>query len=105
MKKLVLRGLMAVSLPLTLVVGAAAAETAAGPAKPDDAPACGGMMPQSSPQGRHAMWEFMQSERAPQVMGQMMEMARRMGDGDATLGMTRMMEMMGQGGMMQPRGK
>ena len=34
-------------------------------------------------------------------MNNMMEMARRMGNGDAMLGMTKMMEMMGgQGGMM-----
>jgi len=33
--------------------------------------------------------EFMQSDRAPQAMANMMEMARRMGDGDVMLGMTR----------------
>lgn len=52
----------------------------------------------------------MQSERAPQAMGTMMEMARRMGYGDLMLGTTRMMQMMGAmsgtrgpGGMTQPR--
>ena len=59
------------------------------------------------------MSEFMRSERAPQAMSNMMEMARRMGNGDVMLGMTRMMEMMGsmgggtmdRGGMMQPRAR
>lgn len=46
-------------------------------------------------EGRKAMQEFMTSDRAPQAMTNMMEMARRMGNGDTTLGMTRMMEMMG----------
>ena len=50
-----------------------------------------------------AMREFMQSDRAPQAMAKMMEMARRMGNGDVMLGMTRMMEMMG-GGMMGGQG-
>jgi hypothetical protein len=63
--------------------------------------------------GRKAMREFMQSDRAPQAMANMMAMARRMGHGDVMLGMTRMMEMMGsmgggmmggQGGMMRPGG-
>ena len=58
------------------------------------------------------MEEFMEPDRAPQAMATMMGMARRVGNGDAMLGMTRMMEMMGsmgggmsggQGGMMQPR--
>lgn len=61
-------------------------------------------------EGQKAMREFMESERAPQAMANMMAMARRMGDGDLMLGMTRMMEMMGgrgdmmggQGGTMQP---
>lgn len=63
-------------------------------------------------EGKKAMREFMESDRAPQAMANMMEMARRMGNGDPMLGMTRMMEMMGgqggmmggQGGMMQPGG-
>lgn len=40
----------------------------------------------------------MKSERAPQAMAAMMDMARRMGDGDTMLGMVRMMEMMGSMG-------
>ena len=55
--------------------------------------------------GMEEMERFMNSERAPQAMASMMEMARRMGDGDTMLGMVRMMEMMGSmgssgGGMM-----
>ena len=38
------------------------------------------------------------SERAPHAMAKMKGMARRMGDGDAMLGMDRMMEMMGSMG-------
>jgi hypothetical protein len=115
MKNLVLPGLLAMSLPLALVVvvGATAAEKASSPARSDGGEMCTRMMQETSPEGRRAMREFMASERAPQAMSSMMEMARRMGDGDMTLGMTRMMEMMGsmgggtmgQGGMMQPRGK
>lgn len=56
--------------------------------------------------GMTEMHRFMDSERMPQAMTAMMEMARRMGDGDPMLGMVRMMEMMGQmgsmGGMMGP---
>jgi len=47
------------------------------------------------------MLEFMESPKAPQAMNNMMDMARRMGNGDLMVGMARMMEMMGgQGGMM-----
>jgi hypothetical protein len=97
MKNLVTRGLAAVSLSLVLVGASVAAEQAPDSPKPNPAGTCA---------------EFMQSDRAPQAMVNMMEMARRMGDGDAMAGMTRMMEMMGsmgdrmrgQGGMMQPGG-
>ena len=52
-------------------------------------------------EGKKAMREFMQSPKAPQAMNTMMEMARRMGNGDPMLGMTKMMKMMGgQGSMM-----
>src|SRR5690349_8035100 len=37
---------------------------------------------------------FRRSPQAPQAMNNMMEMARRMGNGDVMLGMTKMMEMM-----------
>ncbi len=51
--------------------------------------------------GMEEMHRFMHSERGAAAMNSMMEMARRMGNGDAMLGMTRMMEMMGSmGGMM-----
>jgi Spy/CpxP family protein refolding chaperone len=51
--------------------------------------------------GMGEMERFMNSERMPQAMTAMMDMARRMGDGDVMLGMVRMMEMMGSmGGMM-----
>jgi hypothetical protein len=69
-------------------------------------------------QDRNAMREFMRSDRAPEMMGRMMQMARGMGSGDVMAGMTRMMDMMGssgssgmggsggmmrgQGGMMRP---
>ena len=65
--------------------------------------------PMSTTRGMEEMHRFMQSERGQQAMAGMMEMARRMGDGDTMLGMVRMMEMMGNmGGMMstppaQPR--
>ena len=113
MKNWVGRGLLTISLPLALVVGATAAEKASSPSIRDGGEMCAEMMQQSSPEGRSAMREFMRSERAPQAMDNMMEMARRMGNGDVMLGMTRMMEMMGsmgggtmdRGGMMQPRAK
>lgn len=55
--------------------------------------------------GMEEMQRFMNSERAPHAMTAMMDMARRMGNGDVMLGMVRMMEMMGSmggqgGGMM-----
>jgi hypothetical protein len=55
--------------------------------------------------GFEEMQRFMQSEQMPQAMAGMMEMARRVGNGDPMAGMVRMMEMMGAmggdgGGMM-----
>lgn len=77
-------------------------------AKKDASAACVDMMQGSgvTEEGKKAMREFMQSDRAPQAMATMMEMARRMGNGDVMLGMTRMMEMMGGkgGGMMDGPG-
>ena len=67
--------------------------------------ACMQMMqgPGVTEQGKQAMREFMRSPKAGEAMTRMMEMARRMGNGDPLLGMTKMMEMMGgQGGMMSP---
>ena len=69
-------------------------------------PATGRPMMGSRGNGMEEMHRFMQSDRAPQVMTAMMEMAGQMGDGDVMLGMVRMMEMMGgMGGMMGPRGE
>ncbi len=72
-------------------------------AKKDAQIACMEMMQGAgtTEEGKKAMQEFMQSPKAPQAMNNMMEMARRMGNGDTMLGMTKMMEMMGgMGGMM-----
>src|SRR5713101_3199821 len=79
------------------------AEAKASEPKKDPQAACMDMMQGSgtTEEGRKAMNEFMQSPKAAQAMNNMMEMARRMGNGDPMLGMTKMMEMMGgQGGMM-----
>jgi len=56
-----------------------------------------GMMPG---RGMDEMHRFMQSERMPQAMSSMMDMARQMGNGDTMAGMVRMMEMMGMMGQM-----
>jgi hypothetical protein len=72
-------------------------------AKKDAQTACIDMMHGSgmTDGGKKAMQEFMNSPKAPEAMNNMMEMARRMGNGDPMLGMTKMMEMMGGiGGMM-----
>jgi len=102
MKNAMIRLTLGVALPLALAATAMAAEKV--PDTPSDPGAmCAEMMRGVGPEGEKAMREFMQSERAPQAMANMMDMARRMGDGDPMLGMTRMMEMMGgQGGMMAP---
>jgi enolase len=71
-----------------------------------DAETCPVMMQGSgtTKEGRKAMQEFMQSPKGAQAMTNMMEMARRMGNGEPMLGMTKMMEMMAghgdMGGMM-----
>ena len=78
-------------------------EQKGGEPKKDPQTACMYMMQGSemTEEGKKAMREFMQSPKAPQAMNNMMEMARRMGNGDPMLGMTKMMEMMGgQGGVM-----
>ena len=49
------------------------------------------------------MQDLMRSGKAPELMDRMMQMARRMGNGDVMAGMTRMMKMMGRmGGMIGP---
>ena len=56
---------------------------------------------QTTEEGSKAMQEFMHSPKRARAMNNMMEMARRMGNGDLLLGMTKMMEMMGgRDGMM-----
>ena len=70
--------------------------------KKDAQTACMDMMQGAgvTAEGKNAMEEFMRSPKASQAMNNMMEMARRMGNGDPMLGMTKMMEMMGgQGGI------
>src|SRR5713226_9164298 len=104
-------GLFAVTLLLALAAVAWAAADKATPPKcgdrKDAGQACTEMMqgPGETEQDKKAMRDFMQSDRAPQTMTEMMAMARRTGNGDVMLGMTGMMEMMsGQGGMMGGRG-
>src|SRR3989442_8374829 len=105
-------GLLPVALRCGLGAGAWAAADKATPLlksgdRKDAVLACTEVMqgPGVTEQDQKAMRKFMQSDRAPQTMTKMMEMARHMGNGDVMVGMTRMMEMMsGQGGMMGGRG-
>lgn len=90
-------------LALVILGSASLAAAAVMAAEPDSGSAdrsmidtCTDMMGNAgSTEGGNPMQEFMKSDRAPQAMTNMMAMARRMGNGDAMLGMTRMMEMMG----------
>ena len=68
-----------------------------GEEKKDTQTACMDLMQGSgtTEEGKKAMQQFMNSPKAPETMNKMMEMARRMGNGDPMLGMTKMMEMMG----------
>jgi flagellar biosynthesis protein FliP len=105
MKHVMTRILIGLALPLALAVVATAAEKAPADKSTDPSAMCAEMMKnaEASSEGGKAMREFMQSDRTPQAMTNMMEMARKMGNGDVMLGMTRMMEMMGSmgsGGMM-----
>lgn len=101
--KRALLGTMVSAFVVTILLGGTAA--IAEQARPADTTAridsaqtacldVGGM----SEQDRNAMREFMRSDRAPEVMGRMMQMARGMGNGDVMAGMTRMMDMMGSSG-------
>ncbi len=115
MKKTIKCLLVGTAALLMLGAGVFAAEKATN--KPDDAMASCAQMMQGAgvtDEGKKAMQEFMKSPRAPEAMTNMMGMARRMGNGDVMLGMTRMMEMMGsmgggmmggQSGMMPPGGR
>ena len=103
MKKTIKCLLAGIAALLVFGAGAFAAEKATN--KPDDPTASCAQMMQGAgvmEEGKKAMQEFMQSPRAPETMTNMMAMARRMGNGDVMLGVTRMMEMMGSmgGGMM-----
>ena len=104
MYKVLTTTLLVLSLSLLATAATITAETwKAADAAPDPTATCPVIMqgPGITDEGRKAMRDFMQSEKAPQTMATMMEMARRMGNGDIMLGMTKMMEMMGgQGGMM-----
>lgn len=115
MNRLILVTLLALSLGVFIYAAVFAAEPGKAPqASPGGhehggAGGCMEMMQHAgvSEEGKKAMHDFMQSDRAPQAMAKMMDMARRMGNGDVMLGMTRMMEMMGgmgSGGMMHPGG-
>ena len=108
--KTVILALLSMLALSALVVGPAvmAAEPNPPVAPKADKPANDGAMtcpmmqgPGTTPEGTKAMQELMQSPKGAQAMNNMMEVARRMGNGDPMLGMTKMMEMMGgQGGMM-----
>lgn len=107
MTRFVTKTLLAVGLPLFVTGAVALAAETGNPAEPkkDQMTTCMTMMQGAgvTEEGKKAMGEFMQSDKAPQAMANMMEMARRMGNGDLMLGMTKMMEMMGSmgsGGMM-----
>jgi Spy/CpxP family protein refolding chaperone len=102
-------GLFALALPLALGAAAWAAADKTTPPKRGDGQdavqACANMMqgPAETEHYKKGMRDFMHFDRAPETMTKMMAMARRMGDGDVMLGMTRMMEVIGgQGGMMTP---
>lgn len=97
-------GTSVIALGLTLV-GVAAAQPKAQNTDQDKSAQdmCMVMMhaPGVTEQGKQEMRDFMQSPKAAEAMTRMMDMARRMGNGDPMRGMTKMMEMMGgQGGMM-----
>lgn len=112
MKRSCIATLAVITLPALVATVTIADEPGRGNAEPRGTDARVGMMHGAgmSAAGTAAMRAFMQSERAPRAMADMMEMARRMGNGDVMLGMTRMMEMMGsmdgmlggRGGMMRP---
>jgi hypothetical protein len=97
MNKTITRGLVGLSVLLMLGAAAIAAEKDPEPQLGDPAAACTQMMqdPGITDHGKHGMQEFMQSPRAPEAMANMMAMARRMGNGDVMLGMTKMMDKMG----------
>ncbi len=109
MKNTITRVVVLMSAPLILSGVAGAAEKTPETPSADPMATCARMMqdPGVTEDGKKAMREFMQSPRGSEAMTSMMAMARRMGNGDVMLGMTRMMEMMGSmggGGMMGGQG-
>ena len=89
---------------VALIAAGAAVVSAQGTGSNNAVAACTQMMA-GSDTGTQKMREFMQSDKGRQAMTNMMEMAKRMGNGDPAAGMTRMMEMMGGGtGMMGRQG-
>lgn len=114
MKYVTMRVVSGFSVVLLLAGAVIAAEKQASEKPTDPAAMCADMMKDGvTPEGEEAMRDFMNSGRAPQAMANMMAMARRMGNGDVMLGMTRMMDMMvsmdgsgmmGNHGMAQPGG-
>jgi len=89
MKYVTIRAMAGVSVVLLLAGAAFAAEQQAPETSSDPAVMCAEMVKDGATvEGHNAMREFMKSERAPQAMANMMEMARRMGNGDVMLGMT-----------------
>ena len=110
MRRILVGTLVGLTLPLLALgvsVRAAEPQKTLEPKK-DAVSACMEMMQGTgvTDEGRKAMRKFMQSDRAPKTMANMMEMTRKMGNGDTMLGMTKMMEMMGStgGAMMGGRG-
>ncbi len=104
MKTMIVSLIAAFSLSALLLAPSAMArqhvgsnEAPSGEQKKDAQIECLGMMHGAgmTEEGTKAMREFMHSPKAPEAMSNMMEMGRRMGNGDLMLGMTRMMEMMG----------
>jgi len=99
MSKVMTRVLVGIAALLVLAT-AAIAVTKATEKRADAMATCSEMMQSAgtTEEGTKAMQDFMQSPRAPEAMANMMAIARRMGNGDLMLGMTRMMEMMGSMG-------
>ncbi|HEV8674671.1 MAG TPA: hypothetical protein VGX21_11540 [Methylomirabilota bacterium] len=98
-----MRPLAWAALTVAILAFPAASPGRAGTAQPDPQAACTDMLQGHGmgEDGRQAMQELMRSGKAPELMDRMMQMARRMGNGDVMVGMTRMM---GPGGGMGPGG-
>ena len=89
MKYVTMRAVAGLAVVLLLAGAAIAAEKQVSETSSEPAAMCAEMMKDgATTEGHDAMREFMKFERAPQAMANMMEMARRMGNGDVMLGMT-----------------